>query len=122
MLNIKQAKQITENNNCILSCNCQSFNQSHSRIKHLIKQLKVPQLILLQEIWHPKISINIPNYQKPIQSLRQKKRGGGLSIHIRDDIDFEEFGEINDKKLDHLEKLPIIINKAKGTLVPERKP
>ena len=83
MLNIKQAKQITENNNCILSCNCQSFNQSHSRIKHLIKQLKVPQLILLQEIWHPKISIKIPNYQKPIQSLTVMKLHERMLAQIR---------------------------------------
>ena len=117
MLNINKARQITENYNCILSCNVLSFNQSHSRIKNLINQLKIPQVILLQEIWHPKISINIPNYQKPLQSLRQKKRGGGLSIHIRDDIDFEEYIEINNMKLNHIEKLAVIVKNTKKFLL-----
>ena len=117
MLNINKARQITVNYNCILSCNCLSFNQSHSRIKNLINQLKIPQVILLQEIWHPKISINIPKYQKPLQSLRQKKRGGGLSIHTRDDIDFEEYTEINNMQLNHIEKLAVIVKNTKKFLL-----
>jgi hypothetical protein len=113
MLNLEQAKQITSNFHSILSCNCQSFNQSHFKIKYLIDKLKFPQICLLQEVWQPKICTKIPNYQTPIQSLRNTNRGGGLSIYIRDDIDYHEHNEINTIVTNNIEKLAVVIKNKK---------
>ena len=113
MLNIEQATEINRNHNSILSCNIQSFNQAHTKIKTLINELKFPQVVLLQEIWHPKINTHIPNYQTPLQATRILTRGGGLSIYIRDDLDYDEFKEINDLKTNEIEKLAVRINNKK---------
>ena len=113
MLNLLEAKQITSNFHTILSCNIQSFTQNHEKIKDLINNLNLPLAIALQEVWHPKISAMIPNYQNPVLALRNKNRGGGVSVHIRDDINFEEYKEINSIKTNNLEKVAVLIKNTK---------
>ena len=111
MLNLEQSIQITSNFHSILSCNFQSFNQSHLEIKDHINKLKFPPICLLQEVWRPKICTKIPNYQTPIQSLRNTSRGGGLSIYIRDDIDYHEYNEIDTIVTNTIVILAVVIKK-----------
>ena len=76
MINTDHAKAISINYNTIFSCNVQSYNKNHDRIKNLVNQLKSPLIVALQEMWHPKINPQIANYHKPIVSLRKKKKVG----------------------------------------------
>ena len=117
MLNIKDAKSISNNFNCILSINCQSYNQSHQKIKSLINQLRLPQIILLQEMWQPKISSNIANYHPPVEFLRKNTQGGGVATYIRQDINYQECKEINTIVTISIEKVAVITENSKKCIV-----
>ena len=44
-------------------------------------------IILLQEIWHPKNDlINIWNYSQPIVKVRNANEGGGVAVIIRNNV------------------------------------
>ena len=78
MLNLHEAKQITSKFHSIIFTNIQSFNQNHEKIKDLVIELNFPQILALQEVWHPKLNTLIPNYKSPVQALRSKNRGGWI--------------------------------------------
>ena len=113
MLNLHEAKQITSKFHSIISANIQSFNQNHEKIKDLVIQLNFPQIIALQEVWHPKLNTVIPNYQSPVQALRSKNRGGGLLVYARDDINFEEYQDIISLHTKSIEKTAILVKNTK---------
>ena len=114
MLTLKETAEISTTYNTILSCNCQSLNHNkHSKLKTLVDDIKFPLAVVLQEVWHPKIATSIPNYQKPIQNLRGKGRGGGLSTYVRTDIVFTEHLGINELETIDVEKLAVIIENPK---------
>ena len=76
-LDIENAKKECKNYHfSLLTCNVQSFNKNSEAIKSLIYTLN-PSIINLQEIWQPKISMQMENYHVPITHLRTSKRGGG---------------------------------------------
>ena len=117
MLNAQQALLVTQKNKCMLSINCQSFNKSHLSIKNLVKELQLPQILLLQEIWHPKINTSIANYQKPIIRTRANRKGGGLAAYFRNDINFKENDELNSIKTTEIEKLAVTIKGKKPFVI-----
>ena len=95
-LSLFQAKkQCSEYRNSILTCNVQSINKNFNAVKDLIIRLEQIKIIVLVEIWQPKISFSIDNYHDPINFIREKKRGGGLSIIIHESLRYQNFDEIN---------------------------
>lgn len=91
-VDIKDAKiQCNNNSRQLLTCNIQSFNKNHESIKQLIQSLNNPTFISLVEVWNPKLSMYIPKYHLPINQLRSNKKGGGISIYIRDHLEFEKY-------------------------------
>ena len=107
---IKDAKiQCNNNSRQLLTCNIQSFNKNHESIKQLIQSLNDPTFISLVEVWNPKLSMYIPKYHLPINQLRSNKKGGGISIYIRDHLEFEKYDIINKINCNHIEKLALKI-------------
>ena len=93
----------------LLSCNIQSFNKNNEAIIRLTQTLGNPSFISLVEVWQPKLSMYIPNYHLPVNQLRLNKKGGGISIYIRDHLDFEKYDIINKINCNHIEKLALKI-------------
>ena len=109
-VDIKDAKNLCNNHSRqLLTCNIQSFNKNHDSIKQLIQSLSNPTFISLVEVWNPKLSMYIPKYHLPINQLRTNKKGGGISIYIRDHLEFEKYDIINRINSNHIEKLALKI-------------
>ena len=107
---IKDAKIHCNNHSRqLLTCNIQSFNKNHESIKQLTQSLCNPTFISLVEVWHPKLSMHIPNYHLPINQLRSNKKGGGISVYVRDHLEFEKYDIINKINCNHIEKLALKI-------------
>ena len=66
----------------VLQLNIQSSNTSSHLLKYVAAKRQV-DVILLQEVWHPKNTLNLKNYQKPLIKERKKEikeTGGGVAI------------------------------------------
>ena len=50
----------------VLQLNIQSGNTSSQLLKYVVAKRQV-DVILLQEVWHPKNTLNLKNYQKPLR-------------------------------------------------------
>ena len=108
-IDIDVAKNLCSSyNRSILSCNIQSYNQNHDSIKELISELK-PSIISLNEIWNPKISMNLPNYHPPLKFIRSNRRGGGVAIILKDFLVYEVFDPIDRLECEYLEKIAVKI-------------
>lgn len=59
----------------------QNFNQFIDLINH-----KSPSIAIATETWNPHSSLFIPNYHLPKMIIRQGRRGGGVAIWVRNDI------------------------------------
>ena len=107
---IKDAKIHCNNHSRqLLSCNIQSFNKNSEAMIRLIQTLGNPSYISMVEVWQPKLSMYIPNYHLPVNQLRSNKKGGDISIYIRDHLDFEKYDVINKMNCNHIEKLALKI-------------
>ena len=114
-ISLFQAKnECSEYRNSILTCNVQSINKNFNAVKDLILRLEHLKIIILVEIWQPKISFSIDNYHDPINFIRNKKRGGGLSIIIHESLRYQNFDEINNLKCTEIEKLAVITYEKNG--------
>jgi len=72
--------QFTSKDMKILQNNIQSINTSLPLLRLAVQKLNI-DIILLQEIWHPKDDfIKIHNYTSPIVNLRKCNEGGGVAI------------------------------------------
>jgi len=70
----------------ILQNNIQSINTSLPLLRLTVQKLNI-DIILLQEVWHPKEeSINIRNYTQPIVKVRNGNEGGGVAIITRRNV------------------------------------
>ena len=108
-IELNEALEYTElNTNSILSCNIQSYNSNAESLKNVVYQLD-PSIINLCEIWQPKLCTTIENYHPPLSKLRKNRQGGGISIYIKQDLNFEEFEPINKLECKDLEKLSTLI-------------
>ena len=66
----------------VLQLNIQSSNTSSHLLKYVAAKRQV-DVILLQEVWHPKNTLNLKNYQKPLIKERKKEikeTGGCVAI------------------------------------------
>ena len=90
--------------NSILTCNVQSINKNFDRVKELIIELGYPTIVNLNEIWQPKLNINIHKYQTPLTHIRSTT-GGGIAIYISNLLNYSPFDPINEMQTNHLEKL-----------------
>ena len=78
--------QFTLNDMKILQNNIQSINTSLPLLRLTVQKLNI-DIILLQEIWHPKDDIiSIRNYTPPIVKLRKCNEGGGVAIITRKNV------------------------------------
>ena len=71
----------------VISQNLRSLNKSFALLKQLIGN-REPEILCAQEIWQPKGTFRLDGYQKPIFSTREKKKGGGVGIWIKEGLKF----------------------------------
>lgn len=103
-IDIDEAKNLCPNyNRSILSCNIQSFNKNHDSIKALISEVK-PSIISLQEIWDPKITMDLPNYHPPLKFIWPLR-----AILIKDNLMYENFEAIDKLNCEFVEKIAVKI-------------
>ena len=115
MLDITDGKIQTDKHQLsILSCNIQSYNANHEKIKNLINDLGTPKILAFQELWQPKISTNIPGYHKPSELIRKNKRGGGVSIYCKSTLNYNQYEPINNIECNELEKIAIVVEDTKN--------
>ena len=97
----------------IVSCNIHSYNKNNEAIKELVEKLQNPSCLLLQEVWQPKINMNLKHYHPPINELRTIKKGGGLSIFVHHSLNYKKFEPINKLITNNIEKLAVVISDTK---------
>ena len=70
----------------IVSINVRSLEKNHERMEDFLRTTG-PTVVCIQEVWQHNRAF--PGY-KMVKRLRKNKRGGGVAILVREDIDFEE--------------------------------
>ena len=86
ILPILQPVQPSSSTMLILQNNLTSVNTSFELLQQSLK-IDQPHVILLQEIWRPKVSLKFHGYnQRPIILERTHKGGGGVAIITRKDV------------------------------------
>ena len=65
----------------ILSVNIRSLNKNYDHMAKLIKNCLQPDILLIQETWHPSVfTSHFSNYNPPTLNLRRNRAGGGCGI------------------------------------------
>jgi hypothetical protein len=99
----------------VLSINIQSLNSKYEPLKIFIQSLlysEIPvDLIILQETWELKFpsQLTIPGFQNIIYRTRERGRGGGVGIYIRNGLNFKERPDLENYKLKTFENLVLEI-------------
>jgi hypothetical protein len=93
----------------LLNVNLQSINSNINELRQLIKDLEEPSYISsVIDMWKPNLPlIKISGYQAPLLKMRQFKRGNGVAIWVRNDIDYKVEKTINDLIFAQIEHLAI---------------
>ena len=95
----------------ILSVNIQSLNSKYFALKSYIKSLteaNLPiDLIILQETWDIKKTsqLAIPGFQNIVYRVRERGRGGGVGIYVRNGLNFKERHDLELYKLNTFENV-----------------
>jgi len=78
----------------ILFINIRSLKKNYHKLVHEINNLKhKPIIIALQELWTPHpTQLYITGYHKLEHFIRVNKKGGGVGIFVREDINYENIG------------------------------
>lgn len=81
--------------------NIQSLSSKYDELNYMLEVLEYPSIIALSEIWKPYDSLlEFKNYHPSIHKMRKSIRGGGVSIHVRDNLKVikkYDFDELNFK-------------------------
>ena len=105
-INIEQTyKRILSHHNSIISANIRSYQCNKLYLDDLIQKVK-PTVICLTEMWSP-YNPNISGYQRPIMSLRKKRRGGGVAAFITSEASYSTPNNINNIQTKYIEKIAI---------------
>jgi hypothetical protein len=99
----------------ILSLNIQSLNSKYEALKSFVRTLlssEIPlDIIVLQETWElrfPNLLI-IPGFQRIAYRTRDKGRGGGVGIFVRDGLNFKERPDLENYMLKTFENIVLEI-------------
>ena len=110
MLDIEKARYLNaRHKKSILSINLQSYNKNHTQLKDLIVDLEFPKVVCVQETWSPKLNTCIPKYHPPLELYRTSKRGGGICIYVKQNLNYQPYEPINNIKSTAIEKQAVII-------------
>ena len=66
----------------IISQNVRSLNKNHENLKLTLDKTENLDIVLIQELWKPKIKLQFDGFSRFFCS-RSKKNGGGLGILIK---------------------------------------
>ena len=102
--NYKYPETIRTKGFSILTLNIRSLKKNLDNLKTLVDNLdnKI-DIIALTETWDTsKLNMNIPKYRTPITTNRTKKKGGGLCIYIKENLQYNILrdSEIIDKDIE----------------------
>jgi hypothetical protein len=99
----------------LLSINIQSLNSKYDTLKSFVSRLldsETPiDLIILQETWELRFPshFTIPGFQNIVFRTRDKGRGGGVGIFVREGLNFRERPDLENYKLKTFENLVLEI-------------
>jgi exonuclease III len=95
----------------MISINIQSINSKYESLKSFVRTVQdsdIPlDLIILQETWEIKFpsQLTIPGFQNIVSRTRDRGRGGGVGIYVRDGLNFNERPDLENYKLNTFENL-----------------
>lgn len=82
-------------NYIILHCNIRSLDCNSDNLHNFLQEMNhAPDIICLSEIWSNFNDFNIQGYQPIVQNLRKNKRGGGVGIILKQNIDYQLIDEM----------------------------
>jgi hypothetical protein len=99
----------------ILSLNIQSLNSKYEALKSFVRTLlssEIPlDIIVLQETWELRFAnlLIIPGFQGIAYRTRDKGRGGGVGIFVRDGLNFKERPDLENYMLKTFENIVLEI-------------
>lgn len=97
----------------ILQLNCRSLPKNYSKLVLLLSTLQIiPSLIMISETWlSPNSAVNLlqlPGY-KFLYSSRTNKKGGGVGMYVRENLNYELKSDLMGKMFDYCEYIVLEI-------------
>ena len=94
----------------LLSINARSLAKNYENLIEIINKLHEPPIITIGEIWQPTDSLlNINNYQDPILKIRDKKKGGGIGIWVKNNFNISKINDLSNLNLKLIEAVSVDI-------------
>ena len=98
----------------ILSVNIRSLTKNIEDLKVTVKKLNT-NIIACQEIWNPHNGfVKIEGYKEILKPRQNGKRGGGLGLYIKTDLNYKNLEKLNELNIEKIEVQGIVITSTKG--------
>ena len=84
----EELTKLNANDINILSQNVRSLKRNGIKLSAMLNKASHVDLIFLQEVWSPKIPINIKGFKLELLK-RTSKRGGGLGVYVKENTEYK---------------------------------